>query len=108
MRAQSRSFEQIWQLECGDLPSGGEIVIGLDQAMRQSIVAQYRSRATKCVSIPSALQPIPGLEDPGDHRQADHEEPKRHRQAHADAHVGGAVEAPAKAADQVDDRIEQG
>ena len=34
-------------------------------------------------------------------------EPERHGQTYFDAHVGRPVEAPAKAADQIDHRIEQ-
>ena len=35
------------------------------------------------------------------------EEQQRHREADADADIGGPEEAPAEAADQIDHRIEQ-
>src|SRR5436190_5458401 len=54
------------------------------------------------------LQPIPGPEDPRAYREEYREEDDRHAEAHPDADVGDTVEAPAKAADQVDDRVEQG
>src|SRR5262245_63622498 len=49
------------------------------------------------------LQPIPRLENPPHGAEAQPQKQQRHPQAEADAHVGDAVEAPAEAADQVDD-----
>src|SRR6266508_4901894 len=54
------------------------------------------------------LEPVAGLEDPRYGRQADGEEQDGHRQAEAHAHIGGLEEAPAEAADQIDNRIAQG
>src|ERR1043166_2528384 len=53
------------------------------------------------------LQPIPGLEDPRDDAEADEEKHERHRKTQADANVGRLMEAPAKAADQINDRVKQ-
>src|SRR3954470_12074528 len=55
-----------------------------------------------------SLEPIAGLEDPPYGEETQGQEQERHRQAHADAHVGGFEEAPAKSADQIDHGIEQG
>src|SRR5262249_2755587 len=55
----------------------------------------------------SALQPVSGLEDPPYNRQADRQKHKGHGQAHGDAHVRNAEEAPAKAADEINHGIEQ-
>jgi len=49
----------------------------------------------------SALQPIACPENPPYYRQADQEKSQSHRQAHGHAHIRLAVEAPAKAADQI-------
>src|SRR5438477_11376008 len=54
------------------------------------------------------LEPLAGLEDPGHERQRYRHEHQGHREADRDAHVGDAVEAPAEAADEVDDGVEQG
>src|SRR5262250_3526561 len=70
-----------------------------DYGGRQTIDARLRVR--------SALQPVPGLEEPAQKRQADDEEHEDRGEARDDRHVGGAVEAPAEAADQVNDRVEQ-
>src|SRR5712692_8252950 len=53
------------------------------------------------------LQPVAGLEDPPHRGEADGQEQQGHAQADADRDVGGLEEAPAEAADQIDDRIEQ-
>src|SRR5882762_11736459 len=75
--------------------------LGIPPAMTG--LEEYRTRA----SAQSGFQAIAGPEDPDDDRQAREEESQRRRQADCDAYVRVAVEAPAKAADQVDDRIEQ-
>src|SRR5262249_6907613 len=54
------------------------------------------------------LEAISGLEDPPNDRQADDEEQDGHRQAQAYAHVGGLEEAPAEAADEINNWIAQG
>src|SRR5579859_2470322 len=54
-----------------------------------------------------SLQAVAGLEDPPDAAEAGDEEERRHAKAHADVDVGDLEEAPAKAADQVDDGIEE-
>src|SRR3712207_3101758 len=54
------------------------------------------------------LQAVTRLEDPPHRRQAHDQEEDRHAEAQGDAHVGDAVEAPAEAADQVHDGVEQG
>ena len=54
------------------------------------------------------LEAIAGPEHPGDDGEADDDEGERHGEARPDGHVGDRIEAPAEAADQVDDRIEQG
>src|SRR5437764_11229149 len=56
----------------------------------------------------SALEAIPGLEDPPYRGETGAEEDGRHRKAHSDVHVGDLEEAPAEAADQIDDRVRQG
>ena len=55
----------------------------------------------------SVLQAPAGLEDPGHHAEAKQQEKQGHAQAHADADIPLAEEAPAEAADQIDDRVEQ-
>src|SRR2546423_14555210 len=55
----------------------------------------------------SILQAIPRLENPRDRSDAERKEKQRHRKADADMHVGRFKEAPAEAADQIDDRVEQ-
>ena len=56
----------------------------------------------------SGLQPVAGPEHPADDREAEEEEAQGRGEADADADVADAVEAPAEAADQIDDRVEQG
>src|ERR1043165_9511125 len=58
-------------------------------------------------SLVLVLDAIAGSEDPRDRAEADAKEQKRHRDAYAKVHVGGFKEAPAEAADQIHDRIEQ-
>src|SRR5262245_30062547 len=55
----------------------------------------------------SVLQPIAGLENPGHEPETNREKAERHRQADADADVGSLVKAPAKTADQINDRVVQ-
>src|SRR6185436_13086103 len=55
----------------------------------------------------SALQPVAGAENPDHPAQTEYEEHQGHGKAHAYAHIGGAIEAPAKAVYQVNDRVEQ-
>src|ERR1700678_4572565 len=55
----------------------------------------------------SILQPKSRLEHPDDDAEANGQETHGHGHAGADAHIGVAVEAPAEAADQVHDGIEQ-
>src|SRR3954471_3139218 len=54
------------------------------------------------------LEAIAGSEHPGDDRQAQQQEARGGGKADPDADVGGAVEAPAEAADQIDGRVEMG
>src|SRR5882762_1252769 len=77
---------------------------------RMSACATCGSSAylSKTSSVPSSvLQAEPGFEYPGDHSQAGSQESHGHAHADADAHIGGPVKAPAEAADQVHDGIEQ-
>src|SRR3954467_4719557 len=53
------------------------------------------------------LEPVAGLKHPGDDRHAGRVDPQRDRGAGPDGHVGDRVEAPAEAADQVDDGVER-
>src|SRR6185437_8382717 len=53
----------------------------------------------------SVFQTVARFENPGDQSQEEQEENADHAQAQADTHVAFFVKAPAKAADQVDDRI---
>src|SRR5258706_1167970 len=70
------------------------------------MAADLNGRRTS--SVPSSvLQAEPGFEYPGDYSQASSQESQGHGHADADAHIGGAVKAPAEAADQVHDGIEQ-
>src|SRR5262249_26344337 len=55
----------------------------------------------------SGLDPVAGLEDPADRGEAERQEHERHPEAGPDAHVGDAEEAPAKPADEVNDRISE-
>src|SRR5262245_27806258 len=52
------------------------------------------------------FQAVTGPEDPGHDYQARGQESQDYREAGGDVDVGGAVEAPAEGADQVDHRIE--
>src|SRR5215211_3269417 len=53
----------------------------------------------------SVLEAVSGLENPPCHGEADGQEQERHGEAQGDADVGRLEEAPAEAADEVDDRI---
>ena len=57
--------------------------------------------------VASVSNLVPCLKHPPYKSQADDEKAKRHANTHGNMHIGNAVEAPAKAADEVDDRIEQ-
>ena len=70
----------------------------LSQAVRHSDCEARR---------PLLLHPVPGPEHPRDDRDAGEQEHERHREAQPDGDVRLAEEAPAKAADQVHDRVEQ-
>ena len=54
------------------------------------------------------LQSIPGLEHPPHDEQAGDQEHQNHGQTQSYAHVGDFEKAPAKTADQVNHRVEQG
>jgi hypothetical protein len=54
----------------------------------------------------SVLQPIPRPENPPDHGQADEQEEQRHAEADAHIDIGELVEAPAEAADEINDRVD--
>src|SRR5579863_7152545 len=56
---------------------------------------------------PSLLQPVSGPEDYDDGDETEREEDQRHADADADRDVAFVIEAPAKAADQINYRIEQ-
>ena len=51
-------------------------------------------------------EPVAGLEDPPHDGKAQRQKRERHGDADADVHVGDAVEAPAEAVDEINDRIE--
>src|SRR5690606_15574871 len=53
------------------------------------------------------FESIPRLEDQPDDGKTNEEKDKRHKQTDANAHIRDLIEAPAKAADQVHDRVEQ-
>jgi hypothetical protein len=53
------------------------------------------------ISPRSILQPIPRPEYPGNHQQAKHQKAAGHQETDEHTDIGGAIEAPAKAADQV-------
>ena len=53
------------------------------------------------------LQPVAGLEEPGNDCHAEGEKAKRDRQAQFDMYVGDIEKAPAEARDQIEQRIEQ-
>src|SRR5437868_1874896 len=59
------------------------------------------------ILINSVLQPIAGFENPPNDAEADGEKSGRHCDADRNSYIGDLVKAPAKSADQVDDRIEQ-
>src|SRR5580692_9384086 len=61
--------------------------------------------STTCYA--SRLQAPSGVEDPCQNREANGDEQRREPEARADADVPLAIEAPTKAADQIDDGIEQ-
>src|SRR5215831_7402526 len=85
------------------MSSRGRIPDGLFNKNYRTKSSRYHN--AKVLPI-SALQPIACPENPPYYRQADQEKSQSHRQAHTHAHVRLAVEAPAKAADQIDHRIE--
>ena len=64
-------------------------------------------RQTQAETNSLALQPIAGFEHPADHGEAKYEESQRHRPTDFDTDIGGFVEAPAEAADEINDGIEQ-
>jgi hypothetical protein len=51
---------------------------------------------------------VPRLKHPPYKSQTDDEKTKCHANTHGDMHIGNAIEAPAKSADQIYHRIEQG
>src|SRR3546814_20135219 len=59
------------------------------------------------VTLASILEPIAAAEDPEDHAQAQRQEQRHRGHADGDADVALAEEGPAKAADQLDDGVEQ-
>jgi len=66
---------------------------------RKSCAARTSSRISVAGSARRlGREPIPGLEDPGHECERYRQELERHDQAHADTHVGEAVEAPAESA----------
>ena len=58
-------------------------------------------------AFPLGPQTPPGAEDPGHGREAEQEKNQGRAEARAHPHVGDAVEAPAEAAYQINDRIEE-
>src|SRR6185369_10730034 len=54
------------------------------------------------------LEPVPSPEHPGDHGHAAGDDRYGDQRARPDGDVGHRVEAPAEAADHVDDRVEKG
>src|SRR5690349_12204717 len=54
------------------------------------------------------LEPVAGPEHPRDHRHAQGDDRDGDQHARPYRHVRNGVEAPAEAADHVDDRVEQG
>src|SRR5918998_447995 len=50
---------------------------------------------------------VPCFEDPPHYRQTYGQEEDCHGEAHTDTHIGDPVETPAKAANQIDDRIKK-
>ena len=58
--------------------------------------------------VASVSNLVSRLKHPPYKSQADDEKAKRHANTHGDMHIGNAVEAPAKTADQIHYRIEQG
>src|SRR6266702_5767641 len=68
---------------------------------RADMRARTASRAT------STLEPVSGLEYPRDDQQKHRQKQRGHAEAHLDVHIGESIEAPAKSANQINDRIEQ-
>jgi len=58
--------------------------------------------------VASVSNLVSSLKNPPYESQADDEKAKRHANTRSDMHIGNAVEAPAKAADQIHHWIEQG
>ena len=67
-----------------------------------------KAAAEEDAGAASLLEPVPGAENPPDDDQAQGKEAQGGSQADSHGHIGTAVETPAEAADQVDDRVEQG
>src|SRR5688572_9574843 len=80
---------------------GGEIYAGKAPMSWET----SRRRATMRAIL--RLEPVAGAENPPDDAKADDQERQRHAEADADMHVGYAEEAPAEAADEIHDRVEQ-
>src|SRR5580704_14980304 len=57
--------------------------------------------------LASALEAVPGLENPPDDAEEQDQEYESHGKAYAHADVGYSVKAPAKAADQIDHGIDE-
>src|SRR5215203_4791624 len=77
------------------------------QVMYFTGAAMLRANGPICLRR-LGLQPAPRLEDPPHRRQAHGQKEDSHGKAHAYPDVGEPVETPAEAADQVDDRVEEG
>src|SRR5688572_1062463 len=55
----------------------------------------------------SGFQPVAGLEYPPYGSEARAEEHQRHSKANSEIHIGDAIKAPTKTADQIDDGVEK-
>src|ERR1022692_4045244 len=77
---------------------------GQEMSETKSILMRLFIGCDGCLS--SAFQPISRFEYPCYHGKACREKTERHCQTHSHAHIRGLIEAPAKTADQIHNRIE--
>src|SRR4051794_987247 len=127
MRQEGLTSGQSGTSDCNDVPTLhvlSDLPLGLpvdqcescDRPTCECLLATYWSRLRAIGSPmrdreairrhPSGLKPISRPKYPPHDREADQHEQQRRAEAHADADIGDAVEAPAKAVDEIHNGIE--
>src|ERR1044072_773699 len=106
---------RIMPKRCSATSSTGSSSARISTARASPAPTRRRGRSPRPDSAPanspggsSGLQPVAGPEHPPDDGEAQEEEAQGRGEAEPDADIGGRVEAPAEALDQIDDRVEVG